>query len=301
MANEAYVVEKVAEATKSPKAMLLGAIVAICSTPTNSANTAKELGLSEEEIQRARWVALFKKGRTDLEFLKGLLEIIEKQKEDTVMSDSKENTVLTPKKAREIMGENFFGVGDAIKYLNIDNPPRYNLAALEKIPFTKEVLRNLRNSHILVAVLPLSINEIIERVGKELFRFRFMFVNTDQRYMKACGEPGWELVLKTSVPGSTSKGFSDQLRLIDEEDEKVPTGSLMVYTIIGHYLATGKKLFKRSFFRSSSVRTSSVDDSSEKVIVGDFDSDGLFIGDTFASERSDFGLGIASARKKEGE
>lgn len=82
MANEAYVAEKVAEAAKNPKALLLGAIGAMSSTPTNSANVAeKELGFSKEEIQKARWVTLFRKGKTDLEFLKGLLEIINKKEE----------------------------------------------------------------------------------------------------------------------------------------------------------------------------------------------------------------------------
>lgn len=82
MANEAYVAERVAEVAKNPKAILLGAIGAMSSTPTGSANVAEELGLSKEEIQGARWTALFKKGKTNLGFLKGLLEIIDKKEEE---------------------------------------------------------------------------------------------------------------------------------------------------------------------------------------------------------------------------
>lgn len=108
MANEAYVAEKVAEVTKSPRAMLLAAIGAMSSTPTSSANTAEELGLSKEEIQGARWTALFKRGKTDLEFLKSLLEIINK-KEETMTTDKVTEALKTvkdfsPKERKEFMG-----------------------------------------------------------------------------------------------------------------------------------------------------------------------------------------------------
>lgn len=76
MANEAYVVERVAEATKHPKSLLLGAIGAICSTPTMAANVAEGLGLSKEEIQGARWIALYNRGKTIDEFLNGILQLI---------------------------------------------------------------------------------------------------------------------------------------------------------------------------------------------------------------------------------
>ena len=44
----------------------------------------------------------------------------------------------------------------------------------------------------------------------------------------------------------------------------------MVYTIIGHYLATGERLFEHIY-----VRTSSVDSGGRRVGVGRFDSRGL--------------------------
>jgi hypothetical protein len=82
MANEAYVAEQVAKAAQHPKALLLGAIGAMCPTPSGSANAAeKELGLTREEIQEARWVALFKRGKTQTEFFRGLLEIVEKERD----------------------------------------------------------------------------------------------------------------------------------------------------------------------------------------------------------------------------
>ena len=77
--REAYIASRIQEAMIHPKALILGAIGAMCSSPNESANMAsdKDLGLSTEEIQYARWVALFKKGKTRKEFLKGLLEALQ--------------------------------------------------------------------------------------------------------------------------------------------------------------------------------------------------------------------------------
>lgn len=63
------------------------------------------------------------------------------------------------KRAREIMGRNFFGVEEAIKHFGV-NPSRSQLAALAEIPWSEEVLAACRDTHVLVAVLPLSILEI---------------------------------------------------------------------------------------------------------------------------------------------
>lgn len=80
--REAYVASRVREASEHPKALLLGAIGAMCSSPNESANVASNeaLGLSIEEIQLARWVALFRKGKTREEFLLGLLEVFQSSK-----------------------------------------------------------------------------------------------------------------------------------------------------------------------------------------------------------------------------
>ena len=72
------------------------------------------------------------------------------------------------KRAREIMGKNFFGVEEAIKHFGV-NPTRQQLAALSEIPFSEAVLEQSKDTHILVAVFPLSILEIRGKVERKLF------------------------------------------------------------------------------------------------------------------------------------
>ena len=48
------------------------------------------------------------------------------------------------KRAREIMGKNFFGVEEAIKHFGI-NPARQQLAALSEIPFSEAVLEQSKD------------------------------------------------------------------------------------------------------------------------------------------------------------
>jgi len=65
----------------------------------------------------------------------------------------------------------------------------------------------------------------------------------------------------------------------------------VVYTIIGHFLATGERLFEKVW-----VRCSDCDSDGYRVCVGVFDSDGLRVGDDWVSIRSD-DLGVSAARK----
>ena len=65
----------------------------------------------------------------------------------------------------------------------------------------------------------------------------------------------------------------------------------MVYTIVGHYLSTGERLFENVY-----VRTSSLDSDGLRVYVGHFDAGGLRVGYIWDDYRSAY-LGLASARK----
>jgi len=65
----------------------------------------------------------------------------------------------------------------------------------------------------------------------------------------------------------------------------------MVYTIIGHYLTTGERLFEHIY-----VRTFSVASDGCRVVVGRFDSGGLGVNDYWGGSR--YGsLGVSFARK----
>lgn len=189
------------------------------------------------------------------------------------------------KRAREIMGRNTFGIEEAIKHFGV-NPSRQQLAALANVPFTEATLEACKNTHVLVAVFPLSIIEI--RSKAKLFYDQSWY--SKESFAKDRGDVSWALIRKTPVPNSTSKTWQEQQALL-ANNEETPTARVMVYTIIGHFLATGERLFEKIY-----VRCSDVDSDGFRVVVGDFDSVGLFVGNIWDGYRKDC-IAVASARK----
>lgn len=192
------------------------------------------------------------------------------------------------KKAREIMGANMFGIEDAIKHFGV-NPSKAQLAALGEVPFSEETLEACKAAHVLVAVLPMSVLDI-----RSACKDQSLFYNQDwynkQAFAKDRGEIGWHLIRKTPVENSTNNTWSDQQALLGKDDE-TPKAQVMVYTIIGHYKATGERLFEKVW-----VRCSDLDSDCRRVDVGYFDAEGLDVSGYWVDRR--FGLlGLASARK----
>ena len=201
-------------------------------------------------------------------------------------------STTSQKRARKIMGKNMLGVEEAIQYFGI-NPTRQQTLALSEIFFSEEILRKTKETHVLVAVFPLSvleIREICREVDSELFCDQSWY--NKESFAKEHGETGWQLVRKATLNASTSKNWQEQLALISEEDE-VPTARVLAYTIIGHYLATGERLFGNSY-----VRTSSLPSGSGHVGVGDFGLNGLhFRNHSWDGSRIAV-VGVSSARKR---
>jgi len=192
------------------------------------------------------------------------------------------------KRAREIMGINFFGVEEAIRHFGV-NLTRQQLAALSEIPFSEAILEQSKDTHVLVAVFPLSILEIRGKVDSKLFCDQSWY--NKESFAKEYSQVSWQLVGKTPVDNSTSKNWDEQQVLLGQDDE-VPRAQVMVYTIIGHYLATGERLFDERIY----VRTSSVGSGGLRVGVGFFGSGGLVVSLYWGGRRGG-GLGVSSARK----
>jgi len=163
--------------------------------------------------------------------------------------------------AREIMGQNMFGVEEAAKYFGI-NCTRRQAIALSRIPFSKTKLEKCKETHILVAVLPLSIMEIIDK-KTELFYCQSWY--NEETFANDPGKAGWQLILKTPVDDSESKAWKEQQSLLSS-DEEVPSTRVMVYSIIGHFLSTGERLFENIYVRC----LDKVSDGCCSVEVGDF-------------------------------
>lgn len=193
------------------------------------------------------------------------------------------------KRAREIMGRNFFGIEEATRYFGV-NPSRQHIAALADIPFSEETLESCKTTHVLVAVFPLSILEIRSKVSGG----QHLFYNQDwydkEFFAKDKGEMSWQLIRKTPIEDSTDKTWQEQQALLSDKEE-TPNARTVVYAIIGHFLATGERLFEHIY-----VRCSDVDSSYNWVDVGLFASSGLDVSLSWGDVRRS-SIGVASARK----
>lgn len=204
--------------------------------------------------------------------------------------DDKNSTSLNPQwlRAREIMGTNMFGVEEAMKHFGV-NPSKAQLAALAEIPFSEAVLEQCKDTHVLVAVFPLSILDIRSKANvRNLFYDQLCF--NDESFVKSRGKVGWQLVRKTPVDNSTSRDWTEQQALLGKEDE-TPTAQVLAYTIIGQYLATSERLFEHIY-----VRTSSVGSGGRRVYLGYFVATGLKVNRHWDGDR-DGVLAVSSARK----
>ena len=192
------------------------------------------------------------------------------------------------------MGINFFGIEEDIQYLGI-KPTKAQLAAFAEIPFSEAVLQECKDTHILIAVFPIEvfpvlIMDIRKRVGRKFFNsHEDVWYNTEFSAKKRIIKSKWYLILKEPVPSSTGKTWNEQQELLGDNEE-IPEVRIMIYTIIGHYLATGKWLFESIYVRCADF----VSDDSH-VFVGRFLQGGRDIGYYWNSRRSD-DLGLASSR-----
>lgn len=192
--------------------------------------------------------------------------------------------------AREIMGTNMFGVEEAIKHFGV-NPKKRQLAYLAEVPFSEATLTLCKDTHVLVAVFPIVGVEIREKVrGKKLFYKQDWY--DKQVFANDRGHLEWHLVRKTPVADSIYKIWSDQQTLLPS-DEETPNFQVMAYTIIGHFLATGERLFENVY-----VRCVDIDSGGYRVALGRFSADGLGVCYDGDDDRHD-DLGLSSARKQE--
>lgn len=195
----------------------------------------------------------------------------------------------TTQKLARAIGIPVFGIEEAIQHYGLKPTPK-QLLALAEIPFTEAELREVKDTHVLVAVFPLSILKIRDKVESKLFYSHKDAWYNKQAFAKDKREARWQLVRKTPVDNSTSKNWDEQQALL-VENEETPKAQVMVYTIIGHFLATGERLFENIY-----VRCSDVDSYGNRVSVGFFDSCGLSVND-HSDGRRDVSIGVASVRK----
>lgn len=192
-------------------------------------------------------------------------------------------------RAKAIMGKNFFGPEEAANHFKAGFTQEQS-DALATVPFSDEVLEACKDKHVLVAGYPMTILNVRAKAKRGLFYSYGDSWYNNQKFAKdEQVEVRWYLIRKTPVDNSTSKNWNEQQALLAAEEE-TPKACVVVYTIIGHFLNTGERLFENIY-----VRCSDIDSDGDSVLVGHFNSDGLFVGRFWDDIRiSDLGL---SARK----
>ncbi|HEV7702281.1 MAG TPA: hypothetical protein VGO63_02475 [Candidatus Paceibacterota bacterium] len=200
----------------------------------------------------------------------------------------------TPEIAKKIMGKNFFGVQQAKKFFKV-NPSKKQLASLSKVPFSEGVLKSCKDSHILVAAFRLSILDIRRIAEKQSQLILFVGYNfpwyEKEAFAKDKGEVRWYLVRKEPVVNSTNKSWDEQQMLLSK-DEETPKARIIVYSMIGHFLFTGERLFEKFYVRCSD--RGPYDRS--RVSIGDFGVEGLYVHYTFDDSRGQ-PFAVSSIRK----
>lgn len=194
---------------------------------------------------------------------------------------------LSQKRARKIMGTNFFGIQEATKHFGVI-PTRQQLAALSVIPFTAATLSECKNTHILAAVFPMSIIDIRSVASGKVFYAQDWYDR--QSFATDRGEVGWHLVRKAPIAHSTSKTWSEQQALLGVTEE-TPRARIVVYTMVGHFLVSGERLFEKVY-----VRCSDLDSRGNRVVVGLFNAGGLNVVNCSDDLRNDR-IGLSSVRK----
>jgi hypothetical protein len=184
------------------------------------------------------------------------------------------------------MGPNFFGIEDARAHWGTDSEEDFDL--LSEIPWPEADLIQNRDTHLLTAILPLSIIEMQNRIDQKLFDRRPWY--GEKSFARERGEAGWQLIRKRMFPNSTSKTWTEQQELVGRSEE-TPCARVMVCMIVSHYLATGHRLFGNMY-----VRCSDTEASFYRVIVGGFRSNGLCIS-LAGNGRRAYDLGLSTSQK----
>jgi len=183
--------------------------------------------------------------------------------------------VTTQSIAREIMGENYFGIEEAIKHYQI-TPSADQLERLREVPFTAEQLRKRNNTHILIAVFPNDPISVIRDDFPELFNpacdASFSApLSSSNRFLVNYGDLGWHLISRCSMLNSQSPIYEDQLKM-PREKERLPSARTLVYMLVGYFLSTHKRLFE-----SVLLSTSDWSGQHDQVMVGNFNQQGMWV------------------------
>ncbi len=188
------------------------------------------------------------------------------------------------RRAQEILGKNFLDI-EHVRQHFFDYTKK-QLQQLAEIPFSKETLQACKDTHVLVAGAPLSLNEI-RKLAASNFRDNHWYKRqafTNDKKVSA----RWYLLRKEPMPKSCGMTYNQQTALLAKEEE-VPFACEVVYTVILYWLTYRERLLPKVY-----VRCQDKDSDGNRVHVGYFDSEGFDVYSFWDDLRHD-NLGLASS------
>lgn len=134
-------------------------------------------------------------------------------------------------KARSIMGKNFLGLDEVHRGFGLTLDPDQ----FATIPFREETLQEHKDTHILVAYTPLSLEEIFTLSHEICYRYR--------SYVEEESNLGWHLIGKEPAQESIDKTESEQFAMLTNK-AGLPRLSELAYMVNLYWLTYGERLLK---------------------------------------------------------
>lgn len=184
--------------------------------------------------------------------------------------------------AMDIMGRNAFTIDDAINAFKI-SPSQHHVAALNYVPYTENTLTECKDTHDLIAILPISIMKIRDVANHEwpgqIFSSKFWYRN--EPFATKDGETVWQLISKTPIRNSFLKTFDEQENIFLAKSDEVPRIRRLIYTMAGRFLAKGERMFENIYLRCADKDSFGV-----RLSVSGLSPGGLTITNEFGNRRN---------------
>lgn len=149
---------------------------------------------------------------------------------------------VSAEQAKRIMGENCFGIFEAIRFFDAQYTPG-DLARLSVVPFSEETLRACQKTHILFAGHRIDLIGIREKMtaklwpGRKTRRGDFSYDEEIYAGEKKGVTARWYLIKKSVLPGSLFKSYGQQEAMLDLEVEERPSAAEVTYMVAMHMMA----------------------------------------------------------------
>jgi len=197
--------------------------------------------------------------------------------------------------AHLILGDDFLSPEDVVAAYGRTYSDEQMKHFTETLPDFETLIWFRANGYMLVATPPTEMNLLqVRDLDNKLFYSKTEGWYADERHefsRKVVVKAGeWLAIRKEPCPNSRSKNWAEQTVLL-QDVEQVPNAPEVSYAVTAYYKVRGVYLLRGVY-----VRTSSVDADGDRVIVGHFGDDGLYVGYYWADGRRG-NIGVASSRK----